>query len=662
MGEKRIRKVTFIPAIRQMAEGVIHKRRVAAYARVSTTSEEQETSLAAQRDYYENHIKANNGWEFVDVYYDDGISGLSFKNREGFNKMIDDALAGKIDLILTKSLSRFARNTVDTLTIIRKLKEKNVEVFFEKEDIHTLDSKGEFLITLMSSLAQEESRSISENITWGRRKQFADGKYSLAYSSFMGYERGPNDTWVIDEADAIIVRLIYLLFLEGWTVYKIAEYLTQKGYPSPKCSGRWHASTVESMLSNEKYKGDALLQKEFTVDYLTKKMKKNEGEVPQYYLEDVHPAIVSKKVSGLAFAELARRKSRPYNYSSLYPWASSIVCECCGSYYGLKQLHRSGVFYGYYWRCNEYYNNHCKSMTIYDETLDCYGKLIMKELFDKYPDVLEICAKLLNELVEENCEPVSAEILYGMLFDKLETFNLDYSSIRTIITKVYPKTKESMTFMISDGSEVVFDARSVGKALLHELQDVIASMRIGVVEELDDLSESTVTIPKKNNAMSAEQQAQIIEMYLGGASLDQISDELHIKKATVTRFYYRKCLDKGGVENIAIPNIRFSNDLDMKSKVLILRVGGYSYRKITQLTGLAEATIKGWCYRAGLGGVRSGPRASNGRCKWCGAEIEQGRTRKKDFCSDSCRLTWWGNVRKAQRVEEMLLSEKNYNT
>ena len=156
------------------------RRLVAAYARVSTDHEEQESSFEAQVSYYEQKIKANPAWQFVEVYSDEGITGTSMKKRDGFNRMIKDALAGKIDLILTKSVSRFARNTVDSLTTVRKLKDKGVEVFFEKENIYTLDSKGELLITIMSSLAQEEARSISENTAWGHRKRFADGKFSLA--------------------------------------------------------------------------------------------------------------------------------------------------------------------------------------------------------------------------------------------------------------------------------------------------------------------------------------------------------------------------------------------------------------------------------------------------------------------------------------------------
>ena len=235
------------------------KRRVAAYARVSTDKEEQETSFEAQVSHYTQVIQNNPQWEFVEVYADEGITGTSMKKREGFNRMIEDALNGKIDLILTKSVSRFARNTVDSLTTVRKLKGKGVEVFFEKENIYTLDSKGELLITIMSSLAQEEARSISENTSWGRRKQFSDGKYSLAYSTFLGYDKGPNGELVINEEQAVFVRRIYDEYLAGKSPYMIAKGLTTEGIPTPAHKTVWQPSTVFNILQNEKYYGAAIL-------------------------------------------------------------------------------------------------------------------------------------------------------------------------------------------------------------------------------------------------------------------------------------------------------------------------------------------------------------------------------------------------------------------
>ena len=190
------RKVTVIPPtinpLTRISNTTVKKRRTAGYARVSTDKDKQFTSYEAQIDYYTSFIKNHSDWEFVKVYTDEGISGLNTKKRDGFNEMISDALAGKIDLIITKSVSRFARNTVDSLVTISKLKDKGVEVYFEKENIWTFDSKGELLLTIMSSLAQEESRSISENVTWGQRKRFSDGKVSLPYKHFLGYERGEN--------------------------------------------------------------------------------------------------------------------------------------------------------------------------------------------------------------------------------------------------------------------------------------------------------------------------------------------------------------------------------------------------------------------------------------------------------------------------------------
>ena len=199
--------------------------------------------------------------------------------------MITDALAGKIDLIVTKSVSRFARNTVDSLVTVRKLKERGVEIFFEKENIWTLDSKGELLITIMSSLAQEESRSISENVTWGQRKRFSDGKVSMPYKHFLGYEKGENGQPVVNEKEAVIVRLIFRLFLEGKTPAGICRHLDANSIPTPSGKQKWSQTTINSILRNEKYKGDALLQKRFTVDFLTKRMKTNTGEVPQFYVE-----------------------------------------------------------------------------------------------------------------------------------------------------------------------------------------------------------------------------------------------------------------------------------------------------------------------------------------------------------------------------------------
>ena len=228
------------------------KRRVAGYARVSTDHEEQQTSYKAQVDYYTNYIKGREDWEFVSVYTDEGISATSTTKRGGFNKMVADALDGRIDLIITKSVSRFARNTVDSLTTIRRLKENKVECYFEKENIWTFDSKGELLLTIMSSLAQEESRSISENVTWGQRKRFADGKVTVPFKRFLGYDRGGDGNLVINEEQAAVVRRIYGMFLQGRSPFAIAKALTEEGIPTPGGKKVWGKAVVESILTNEK--------------------------------------------------------------------------------------------------------------------------------------------------------------------------------------------------------------------------------------------------------------------------------------------------------------------------------------------------------------------------------------------------------------------------
>ena len=279
------------------------KRRTAAYARISTDHEDQLSSYAEQVEYYTAYIKERPDLEFVKVYADEGITGTSITHRAGFRRMIADALAGKIDFIITKSVSRFARNTVDLLSTIRQLKEKGVEVYFEKENIRTFDSRGELILSIMASIAQEESRSISENCKWGQRRRFAEGKFSVPYKRFLGYDKGEDGTLVINEEQAVIVRRIYDMFLEGYTTYAIAKALTEDGIPTPGGKTLWRKGVVKSILTNEKYKGDALLQKVYTEDYLTKRKKKNNGEVTRYYAEGSHEAIIPPQI----FDEVQRR-------------------------------------------------------------------------------------------------------------------------------------------------------------------------------------------------------------------------------------------------------------------------------------------------------------------------------------------------------------------
>ena len=399
----------------------VRPKRVAAYARVSTNSEEQLTSYEAQVKHYTEYIKSRaltDHWQFVEVYTDRGITGTSTAKREGFNRMMQDALAGKIDLIITKSVSRFARNTVDTLTAIRRLKEHGVEVYFEEQNIYTLDGKGELLLTIMSSIAQEESRNISENVTWGIRKRFADGKVSMPYKRFMGYRRGEDGIPEIVEAEAKIVRGIFRRFLEGATSTMIAKELNEANVPCPACKSRlgedeieaekadrkkarWSASTVESILTNEKYKGDAILQKTYCTDYIRKTFVANDGsEIPKYYAQNSHPAIVSSEEFDLTQMEMEWRKSLNGSYSGKSCFATRVVCGDCGAFYGSKVWHSTDAYRRVIWRCNGKYIGEKKCTTPYvtQEELEKAFVSVMQRVLQEKDAITAACQKKLVEL------------------------------------------------------------------------------------------------------------------------------------------------------------------------------------------------------------------------------------------------------------------------
>ena len=364
------------------------KRRTAGYARVSTDSDEQFTSYAAQVDYYTQYIKSRDDWEFVAVYTDEGISGTSTAKREGFKAMIADALAGKIDLIVTKSVSRFARNTVDSLTTVRQLKEKGIEIYFEKENIWTLDSKGELLISIMSSLAQEESRSISENVTWGQRKRFADGKVCVPFGHFLGYDRGDDGNLVLNKEEAVIVKRIFSMFLQGMTPYGIARKLTSEGIPSPGKKPKWNPGTVKRMLGNEKYKGDALLQKSYTTDFLTKKKKINEGEIPQYYVTGNHEAIIAPEIFDMVQRELARRGKGRNRHSGVHDFSGKIKCGKCGSWFGSKVWHSNDKYRRVVWQCNHKFDEKCSTPHVDDKTIEAVFIKAVNVLIDEKSSVM----------------------------------------------------------------------------------------------------------------------------------------------------------------------------------------------------------------------------------------------------------------------------------
>lgn len=283
-------------------------------------------------------------------------------------------------------------------------------VSVEKENIYALDSKGELLITIMSSLAQEESRSLSENVTWGQRKRFSDGKVSLPYKHFLGYRKGANGLPEVVPEQAEIVRRIYNLFMCGKTTYAIAAQLTAEGIPTPGGKQKWQASTVESILTNEKYKGEARLQKKFTVDFLTKKQKVNEGEVPQYYVENSHPAIVRPEEWKMVQVELARRKALGRKYSGNSVLSTRIVCADCGEFYGIKLWHSTDKYRKTVWQCSRKFDKEkrCTSPTLEETDIKARFLQAINSLIADRESVLDICRTMQSTLTD--CSAIDAEL------------------------------------------------------------------------------------------------------------------------------------------------------------------------------------------------------------------------------------------------------------
>ena len=408
--------VTVIPARRrvgsQRTAAQVQKTRVAVYCRVSTDSEEQETSYEAQVSHYTEFIQSKPEWQMVEVYADDGISGTNTAKRDEFNRMIADCEAGKIDLILTKSISRFSRNTLDCLKYTRKLKALNIAVFFEKENINTLDSKGEVLLTIMASLAQQESESLSANVRMGIQYRNQQGKVQINHNWFLGYTKDEEGNLVIDPEQAEIVRRIYREYLEGASFLQIKRSLEADGIPNGAGHLKWHESNIQQILTNEKYIGDALLQKTYTVDFLSKKRVKNNGIVPQYYVENSHEPIIPRELFMQVQEEMVRRANlrgrkggKKRVYSSKYALSSIVYCGHCGDIY--RRVHWNNRGYkSIVWRCVsrlEEKGSECTAPTINEETLQtAVVKAINELLANKEPFLSTLQKNIATVFNEEN--------------------------------------------------------------------------------------------------------------------------------------------------------------------------------------------------------------------------------------------------------------------
>ncbi len=375
--------VRIIPAKPQFIndENKYHHLRVAAYCRVSTEQEEQQNSYQVQIEYYTNYINSNPEWILAGIFADEGISGTQTKNRTEFNRMIRMCKKKKIDLILCKSTSRFARNTVDCLDHIRLLKSLGIGVVFEKENINTLTAQSEFILSLYSSFAQAESESISKNVILGNQMAFKEGKVRYNFKYLFGYCKGNDGKPEIVPDEADVIKLIFNLYINGGSTHTIAQELNDRGYTTRSNNGKWNAMLIRRILKDEKYIGDCLLQKTYTIDCISHKTVKNNGERAMYYVSDCHPAIIDRDTFNIVQQEIARRNAKRNvssktiteqgRYNSKYALTEILVCGECGtSYRRCRWAYHNRV--RTIWRCLnriEHGPKYCKSPTIDEEPL-----------------------------------------------------------------------------------------------------------------------------------------------------------------------------------------------------------------------------------------------------------------------------------------------------
>ena len=393
---KTPRKVTVTPPDPKYTEQDIRKQhlRVAPYCRVSTGNEEQLTSFTAQMEYYTQRIAETEGWTMARMYADKGISGTSAKRRPEFLKMIRDAEQGKIDLVITKSVSRFCRNTLDGLEYVRRLKRCGVGVYFEKDHTNTLTMDNEMILTFLMSQAQSESESMSTNIKWGFRKRFQDGVVYYHYGTLLGYRRGPDGGPEIDPEEAAVVRRIFARCLMGQSFQQICDGLMADGVRTAQGDEKWYGSTVKSILQNEKYVGDAVLQKTFTEDLFDRRQVKNEGQLPKYYVHNAHPAIIDRAAFQRVQEELARRsslrktsskaKTEQGRHSGKFALSGLLACSECGSPYRRVTYMPDGQK-RFVWRCLnriEHGRRICKhSATMEERELQAAVTAALNEMF-----------------------------------------------------------------------------------------------------------------------------------------------------------------------------------------------------------------------------------------------------------------------------------------
>lgn len=522
-----MKKIIEIPAtVAKQSKNTDKQYRVAAYCRVSTDKEEQENSLENQITYYKNKIESTPNWMLVDIFADFGISGVSSKNRPEFQRMMNLCDKGKIDLIITKSISRFARNTVDCLSCVRSLKAKNIGIIFEKEGINTLDTVSETFLTWFSAFAQAESESLSQNVTRGKRMGYKEGKF--AFPAFVyGYVKESDGTPSIFPKQAEIIRKMFHMYLEGESIRGIKKWLKEHEIESPTGTKEWGESTISGILKNEKYKGDVLLQKSYTVDYLTKTTVKNKGEVTQYYIENNHEGIVSRKVFDMVQKELQRRSSLysskiPGRYSSKYALTGKVVCSECGAKYRRVTRTKYRGEKKIVWRCIERLINgtkNCKhSPTISEEDLH---KAIIDNLKQLLSGTDEIAQMIKNEI-------------------EIVLYKNDYANPRVIRRKMQNLEKEA----------------AILKNILRETDDkAFYTKKIrNIEEELSELKS------KQENALKENKNAVLLR-------IQEVIDNTELNMHDYFNQIVRATIEFVTVINEEMIKIRYVDGTEVKEKI-----------------------------------------------------------------------------------------------
>ena len=492
--------VIFIPAKPEAVRASKRQLRVAAYCRVSTDDEEQLTSYEAQKNYYTDKIMTNREWTMAGIFADEGITGTSARKRPEFLRMIRQCKQGKIDIVLTKSISRFARNTVDCLNYVRALKELGIAVIFEKENMNTLEIDSEILITMLGAFAQSESESISANVRWGKRQAMKEGKAIINYKHLYGYRKGADGRPEIIPEQAGVVRKIYDLFLSGTPIRGILEYLSANKIPNISGESQWAKNAVNSILTNEKYCGDVLLQKTYIDDCINKKVKKNTGQLPMYLVQNHHEGIISRETFDAAQTELARRnagkspskKNAPTGrsrYSSKYALSDRLYCGECGTRYQRCTWRNRDGSKRIVWRCVsrvDYGNKYCHNSPTLDE--EPLHKAILAAINSVVKDRDNIVYNLKSAMEKELAPVAGQQLSLSEIDNQLEQLNTEFS-------KVLAEASESDDqAAYSDRFRDIMQKQTALKSQRDEIQGMLAESGKAATH-IDQCREATEVIP-----------------------------------------------------------------------------------------------------------------------------------------------------------------------